>query len=235
MTAAAANITANEQIVATLAITLLRCFITIGGRAELLRVGGDHPVLVDRVLLLLVRRVARRPNLARPMITVYSHCVAYESPLATSATLDTDCCRRNIGHPLIHYSHVLLGHLLLQVALTAIVGLTVYRVVDSMVMAIIIGVREHHLIHTLVTVLAVSILGRANATAQMLESLTLARAYLLKSGLKGGARSIIIRRDLGRRRVLHQRSIRAIILTIKVQVFLQIRIQERLRMLLRIV
>ena len=59
MTAATANITANEQIVATLAITLLRCFIAIGGRAELLRIGGDHPVLVDTVLLLLVRRVAR--------------------------------------------------------------------------------------------------------------------------------------------------------------------------------
>ena len=58
MTAAAANITANEQIVTTLAITLLRCFISIGGRAELLRVGGDHPVRIDSVLLLLVRRVA---------------------------------------------------------------------------------------------------------------------------------------------------------------------------------
>ena len=137
------------------------------------------------------------------MITVDSHCVAYESPLATSATLDTNCCCRNIGHPLIRYSHILLGHLLLQVALTAIVGLTVYRVADSMVMAIIIGVGEHLLIHNLVTVLADSILGRANATAQMLESLTLARAYLLKSGLEGSARSIIIRRDLGRRRVLH--------------------------------
>ena len=59
MTAAAANITANEQIVATLAITLLRCFIAIGGRAERLMIGGDHPVLVDTVLLLLVCRVAR--------------------------------------------------------------------------------------------------------------------------------------------------------------------------------
>ena len=192
MTAATANITANEQLVATLAITLLRCFIAISGRAELLRVGGNHPVLIDSVLLLLVRRVARRPDLARPMTTVDSHCVAYESPLATSTALDTNCCRRNIRHPLIRDSHILLGHLLLQVALTAIVGLTVYGVVDNMVMAIIISVGAHHLIQSLVMVLAVSILGRANATAQMLESLTLARTDLLKSGLECGARSIII-------------------------------------------
>ena len=119
------------------------------------------------------------------MITVDSHCITDESPLAASTTLDTYRCRRNIGHPLVH---VLLGHLLLQVALTAIVGLTVHRAVDSMVMAIIIGVREHIWIHT-----AGSILGRrANATAQVLESLTLARADLLKSRLEGGARPVVI-------------------------------------------
>ena len=52
MTTTVASDTANEQIVAALSITLLCCFIAIGGRSELLRIGCEHTVLIESVLLL---------------------------------------------------------------------------------------------------------------------------------------------------------------------------------------